>query len=64
MKKILIGGLLFLCGTLQISAQRIQQTLGRGVVAAQNGTSVTVTWRRFAQEPENVTYNLYVNCSK
>ena len=41
-------------------AQRIQQPLGRGVVAVQNGSSVTVTWRRLAQEPETATYNLYV----
>ena len=63
MKKILL-----LCLTLALSsatfAQRLQQKLGRGVVAVQNGTSVTVTWRRLAQEPENATYNVYVNGSK
>ena len=64
MRKIIISGLLFLFGTFQVSAQRIQQTLGRGVVAAQNGGNVSVTWRRLAQEPENVTYNLYVNGTK
>ena len=36
-------------------AQRIQQQLGRGVVAAMNGSNVTVTWRRLAQEPEKAT---------
>jgi autotransporter-associated beta strand protein len=41
-------------------AQRQQQALGRGVVAAQNGSAVIVTWRRLAQEPESATYNLYV----
>ena len=41
-------------------AQRIQQPLGRGVVAVQNGSNVTVTWRRLAQEAENATYNIYV----
>ena len=41
-------------------AQRIQQQLGRGVVAAMNGSNVTVTWRRLAQEPEKATYNIYV----
>ena len=45
-------------------AQRIQQPLGRGVVAVQNGSSVTVTWRRLAQEPETATYNLYVDGQK
>lgn len=50
--------------THDVSAQRIQQPLGRGVVVALNGSSATVTWRRLAQEPENATYNIYVNGSK
>ena len=45
-------------------AQRLIQPLGRGVVVAQNGSSMTVTWRRLAQEPENATYNVYVNGNK
>lgn len=45
-------------------AQRIQQPLGRGVVAVQNGSNVTVTWRRLAQEPETAAYNLYVDGRK
>ena len=45
-------------------SQRIQQRLGRGVVAVANGSSVTVTWRRLAQEAENATYNIYVNGNK
>ncbi len=44
-----------------VSAQRIQQPLGRGVVAVNNNGSVTVTWRRLAQEAEDATYNVYVN---
>ena len=47
-----------------ILAQRIQQPLGRGVVVAVNGSSATVTWRRLAQEPENATYNIYVDGNK
>lgn len=47
-----------------VLAQRIQQPLGRGVVVSVNGSSATVTWRRLAQEPENATYNIYVNGSK
>ena len=47
-----------------MSAQRIQQPLGRGVVAVNNNGVVTVTWRRLAQEPEDATYNVYVNGSK
>ncbi len=50
--------------THDVSAQRIQQPLGRGVVVAVNGSSATVTWRRLAQEPENATYHIYVNGSK
>mgnify|MGYP003292393765 FL=1 len=46
------------------TAQRIQQPLGRGVVVAVNGSSATITWRRLAQEPENATYNIYVNGNK
>lgn len=46
------------------NAQRIQQPLGRGVVAVygtSNGNAgVEVTWRRLAQEPEDATYNVYV----
>ncbi len=44
-----------------LTAQRIQQPLGRGVVAVNNSGSVTVTWRRLAQEAEDATYNVYVN---
>ncbi|MCR5312342.1 MAG: hypothetical protein K6E54_01600 [Bacteroidaceae bacterium] len=44
-------------------AQRIQQPLGRGVVAVQNGNNVTVTWRRLAQEAEDAKYNIYIKKS-
>ena len=49
---------------LTVSPQRIQQPLGRGVVAVNNNGEMTVTWRRLAQEPEQATYNVYVNGSK
>ena len=58
----LLLGLILLPGT--IGAQRIQQKLGRGVVVAKNGTAATLTWRRLAQEPEDATYNIYVNGTK
>lgn len=45
-------------------SQRKQQTLGRGIVVAINGSAATVTWRRLAQEPENASYNIYVNGNK
>lgn len=53
-----------LCVPGMTSAQRIQQKLGRGVVVAKNGTAATLTWRRLAQEPEDATYNIYVNGTK
>ena len=43
-----------------IYAQRIQQKLGRSVVAAARNQEVLVSWRKLAQEPENSTYNLYM----
>ena len=46
---------------MTMNAQRIQQKLGRGVVAVNNNGSVTVTWRRLAQEPEDGTYHIYIN---
>ena len=42
-----------------IAGQRIQQPLGRGVVAVRNGSNVLVSWRKLAQEPEDATYNVY-----
>lgn len=40
-------------------AQRIAQPLGRGVVATSRSGSVTITWRRLAQDPESARYNVY-----
>lgn len=54
------------------AAQRLQQELGRGVVAVVRNAERSVTagtegnlvsWRRLAQEPEQTIYNLYVNGS-
>lgn len=47
--------------SLSVHAQRIQQQLGRGVVAVSNLTdnNVLVSWRQLTQDPEDVTYNLY-----
>lgn len=49
---------------LQNLAQRIQQPLGRGIVASKNGSNALITWRRLAQDPENTQYNIYVNGTK
>lgn len=50
--------------SMNIFSQRIQPKLGRGVVAVANGSNVLVSWRRLAQEPENATYNIYVDGNK
>ncbi len=53
---------------LTVSPQRIQQPLGRGVVAVQRvatsrtgsgGSGALISWRKLAQEPEGTTYNVY-----
>ena len=59
-KRILFAAVMMLL-PVTMTAQRIQQPLGRGVVAVNNNGDVTVTWRRLAQEPEQATYNVYVN---
>ena len=59
-----LATLLMLTPFNEISAQRQQQPRGRGVVAVQNGTNVFISWRRLAQEPENATYNIYVDGTK
>ena len=59
-KGILFAAVMMLL-PVTMTAQRIQQPLGRGVVAVNNNGDVTVTWRRLAQEPEQATYNVYVN---
>ena len=54
--------------SLSTFAQRIQQPLGRGVVAVkrsgtdrtgEGGSGVLISWRKLAQEPEGTTYNVY-----
>lgn len=65
--------LLFLLSLLTIGmqAQRLQQRLGRSVVATNRsgstirsvtssaGTGSLISWRKLAQEPEGTTYNVY-----
>lgn len=68
MKKIFLLLLLTSLGVTAAMAQRIQQRLGRGVVAVygtSNGSAgVMVTWRRLAQEPEDAKYNVYVSSQR
>ena len=64
MRKIILTNLLIGIMTLLAlpsNAQRHQQKLGRGVVAVNNGTNITITWRRLAQESENAAYNVYID---
>ena len=56
---------------LLTTAQRLQQKLGRGVVAVNRsgssirsvtsaaGTGSLISWRKLAEEPEGTTYNVY-----
>lgn len=70
MKKILFMMLALALSSSFATAQRLQQKLGRGVVAVyrSGGRSVTseggtnsslISWRKLAQEPEGTTYNIY-----
>lgn len=70
MKKILFMMLAMALSSPFATAQRLQQKLGRGVVAVyrSGGRSVTsaggtnsslISWRKLAQEPEGTTYNVY-----
>ncbi len=62
MLKILFTMILSAMLPMTVCAQRIQQKLDRSVVAVTNeaaGSSVLVSWRRLAQEPEDCTYNIY-----
>ena len=61
---VVVAAALLAATATDVLAQRMQQPLGRGVVAVRNGSNVLVTWRRLAQEPENATYNVYVNGTK
>ncbi len=63
--------LLLIVLALPVWAQRLQQPLGRGVVAVNRsgstirnvtstgGTGNLISWRKLAQEPEGTTYNVY-----
>ena len=69
-KKIFLLFLLSLT-TIGMQAQRLQQRLGRSVVATNRsgstirsvtssaGTGSLISWRKLAQEPEGTTYNVY-----
>ncbi len=59
MKKFLLSvGLILAMGPTY--AQRINQSLGRGVVAVNGTKGVLVSWRKLQQDPESATYNVYL----
>lgn len=58
-KQYLLWAGIMMAASLPIHAQRMQQELGRGVVAVQNGNNVLISWRKLVQEPENARYNVY-----
>ncbi len=47
----------------QADAQRLQQKLGRGVVAVQRSNKVLISWRKLAQEGDSVKYNIYTRAA-
>lgn len=60
--------LLCLMAIETVSAQRLQQRTGRGVVAVRRGgtdrtgdggSGSLISWRKLAEEPEGTTYNVY-----
>lgn len=69
-KRLILTLLTLTLSSSFLYAQRLQQKLGRGVVAVyrSGGRSVTsaggtnsslISWRKLAQEPEGTTYNVY-----
>ena len=62
MKKRFLYVALLMAGLMpmqQLHAQRLQQKLGRGVVAVQRSNNVLISWRKLAQEGDSVKYNIY-----
>ncbi len=52
--------LLFLICSTQVTAQRIMEKLGRGVVATRTSkTKVLVSWRLLGTEPQDIGFNVY-----
>lgn len=60
MKCNLLLTIIVLSSASSLQAQRICQPLGRGVVVSKDASGYLVSWRKLAQEPERVQYNVYV----
>ena len=66
MKKRFLYAALLMAGLMpmqQMHAQRLQQKLGRGVVAVQRSNDVLISWRKLAQEGDSVKYNIYTRAA-
>ncbi len=64
MRRAALAAMLAMTAVTGLWAQRVYQPLGRGVVTSNDGQGVLVSWRHLAQEPEDATYNVYVNGTK
>ena len=53
--------LLMISGVNAFSQQRLMEKLNRGVVAVETEEGVFLSWRKFAADPESVTFNVYRN---
>ena len=66
MKKRFLYAALLMAGLMpvqQLQAQRLQQKLGRGVIAVQRSSDVLISWRKLAQEGDSVKYNIYTRAA-
>lgn len=60
--KIFICTLLLMVVALQVfSQQRLMEKLNRGLVAVESENGVFISWRKFALDPEGVSFNVYRN---
>ena len=64
MKKFVTCALLALTSLMSVNAQRVTDQLDRGLVAVPVTGGNFVSWKVFAEEYYDVTYNLYCNGSK
>ena len=53
--------LLLMLASAGFSQQRIMEKLNRGLVAVEADNGIFLSWRKFATEPDSVTFNVYRN---
>lgn len=61
MKHLLLSLAVLALSPASMSAQRVYQKLGRGVVAVtrNSGKECTVSWRKLTNDPDSCSYNIY-----